>query len=137
MTKKELSQLRHLKYEARELMDRIKELESSATSCATRIDDLPKSRELTDKVGNYAIQIAELRKELDAKLYQLYREYVRLSRYIANVKDSQMRVILALRYIKGFTWQKIAYTIGEHDEQYPRKKHNAFLENNSEFGAEK
>lgn len=137
MTKKELSQLRHLKYEVRELMDRIKELESSATDCAARIDDLPKSRELTDKVGNYAIKIAELRKELDAKLYQLYREYVRLSRYIANVKDSQMRVILALRYIKGFTWQKIAYTIGEHDEQYPRKKHNAFLENTAEFGAEK
>ncbi len=137
MTKKELSQLRHLKYEVRELMDRIKELEGSATSCAVRIDDLPKSRELTDKVGNYAIQIAELRKELDARLYQLYREYVRLSRYIANVKDSQMRVILALRYIKGFTWQKIAYTIGEHDEQYPRKKHNAFLENTAEFGVEK
>lgn len=127
MTKKELSQLRHLKYEVRELMDRIKELESSATGCATRFDDLPKSKELTDKVGNYAIQIAELKKELNTELYQLYREYVRLSRYIANVKDSQMRVILALRYIKGFTWQKIAYTIGEHDEQYPRKKHNSFL----------
>ena len=80
MTKKELSQLRHLKYEVRELMDRIKELESSATGCAARIDDLPKSRELTDKVGNYAIQIAELKKELDAKLYQLYREYVKRKR---------------------------------------------------------
>ena len=50
MTKKELSQLRHLKYEVRELMDRIKELESSATGCAARIDDLPKSRELTDNM---------------------------------------------------------------------------------------
>ncbi len=69
MTKKELSQLRHLKYEARVLMDRIKELESSATSCATRIDDLPKRKKLSDKVGNYAIQIADLKKELDAKLY--------------------------------------------------------------------
>lgn len=128
MTKKELSQLIHLKYEAQELMDRIKELESSATSCATRIDDLPKTKELADKVGNYAIQIADLREELYDKLYQLYREYVRLNRCIANVKDSQMRVILALRYIKGFTWQKIAYAIGGHDEQYPRRKHNAFLE---------
>ena len=128
MTKKEMSQLRHLKYEARELMDRRKELESSATSCATRIDDRPKTKELADKVGNYAIQIADLREELYDKLYQLYREYVRLNRCIANVKDSQMRVILALRYIKGFTWQKIAYAIGEHDEQYPRRKHNSFLE---------
>ena len=128
MTKKEMSQLRHLKYEAQELMDRIKELESSATSCATRIDYRPKTKELAVKVGNYAIQIADLREELYDKLYQLYREYVRLNRCIANVKDSQMRVILALRYIKGFTWQKIAYAIGEHDEQYPRRKHNSFLE---------
>ena len=38
-----------------------------------------------------------------------------------------MRMILTLRYIQGLTWQKIAYAIGEYDEQYRRRKHNAFF----------
>ncbi|WP_157833584.1 hypothetical protein [Desulfotruncus alcoholivorax] len=38
-----------------------------------------------------------------------------------------MRIILSLRYINGMTWQQIAFSIGEHDERYPRRKHNEFL----------
>jgi len=37
-------------------------------------------------------------------------------------------VILTYRYISGLTWQQIAFNIGEHDEQYPRRKHNKFLD---------
>ena len=54
-------------------------------------------------------------------------ELNRLEKFIQTVEDSEMRTILALRYIRC-TWQKVAYAIGEHDEQYARKKHNAFLE---------
>ena len=131
MTKRELSQLRHLKFEAREIIDRIKELESTATSVSLRTNCLPRVQTVSDKVGGYAAKIVDLKKELDKKLCQIYRKYVRLNRYIANIEDSQMRAILALRYIKGFTWEKIAYMIGENDEQYPRRKHNAFLKNNN------
>ena len=38
-----------------------------------------------------------------------------------------MRMILSLRYINGLSWLQIAFSIGEHDEQYPRKKLNRFL----------
>ena len=102
MTKRELSQLRHLKFEARELIDRIKELESTATSVSLRTNCLPRVQTVSDKVGGYAAKIVDLKKELDKKLSQIYREYVRLNRHIANIEDSQMRAILALRYIKCF-----------------------------------
>jgi len=52
----------------------------------------------------------------------------RLNRFINSVGDSEMRQILTYRYISGLTWQQIAFNIGEHDEQYPRRKHNRFLE---------
>ena len=39
-----------------------------------------------------------------------------------------MRIILTLRCVQGFSWQKTAYATGEHNEQYPRRKHNPFLE---------
>ena len=38
-----------------------------------------------------------------------------------------MRLILSLRYINGLSWQQVAFSIGEYDESYPRKKHNKFL----------
>ena len=129
MTKKELSQLYYLKKEIKEQQKRIKELEDAATSCSSKIDGLPSGEGINDKIGNYAVQIADLKSLLDLNLKKCFYELNRLNRYIQSVEDSQMRMILTLRYVRGLTWQKVAYEIGEKDEQYPRRKHNAFLRN--------
>lgn len=127
MTKKELSQLYYLKKEIKEQQRRLAELEETATNCSAQITGLPSGRGISDKTGNYAAQIADLKVLLDSNLKKCFDELNRLNRYIQSVDDSQMRTILRLRYVKGFTWQRIAFEIGEHDEQYPRRKHNAFL----------
>ena len=129
MTKKELSQLYYLKKEIKEQQKRIKKLEDAATSCSSKIDGLPSGEGINDKIGNYAVQIADLKSLLDLNLKKCFYELNRLNRYIQSVEDSQMRMILTLRYVRGLTWQKVAYEIGEKDEQYPRRKHNAFLRN--------
>ena len=128
MTKKELSQLYYLKKEIKEQQRRIAELEAAATNCSTKITGLPSGKGISDKIGNYAAQIADLKALLDLNLKKCFYELNRLGRFIQSVEDSQMRIILTLRYVQGFSWQKIAYAIGEHDEQYPRRKHNDFLE---------
>ena len=128
MTKKELSQLYYLKKEIEQLRRQIAELEAAATNCSTKITGLPSGKGISDKIGNYAAQIADLKALLDLNLKKCFYELNRLGRFIQSVEDSQMRIILTLRYVQGFSWQKIAYAIGEHDEQYPRRKHNAFLE---------
>ena len=127
MTKKELSQLYYLKKEIKEQQRRLTELEEAATNCSAQITGLPSGRGISDKTGNYAAQIADLRALLDSNLKKCFDELNRLNRYIQSVDDSQMRTILRLRYVKGFTWQRIAFEIGERSEQYPRRKHNAFL----------
>ena len=128
MTKKELSQLYYLKKEIKEQQRRLAELEETATNCSAQITGLPSGRGISVKTGNYAAQIADLRALLDSNLKKCFDELNRLNRYIQSVDDSQMRTILRLRYIRGLTWQRIAFEIGEHDEQYPRRKHNAFLQ---------
>lgn len=127
MTKKELSQLYYLKKEIKEQQRRLAELEETATNCSAKITGLPSGRGISDKTGNYAAQIADLKALLDLNIKKCFCELNRLNRYIQSVDDSQMRTILRLRYIQGLTWQRIAFEIGEHDEQYPRRKHNAFL----------
>ena len=127
MSMQELKGLYYLKKEIKEQQRRLDELETAATACTAKITGLPSGRGISDKIGNYAAQIADLKGLLDLNLKKCFYELNRLERFIQSVEDSQMRTILTLRYIKGLSWQRIAYAIGEYDEQYPRRKHNSFL----------
>ncbi len=48
--------------------------------------------------------------------------------FIDSIPDSEIRIILRLRFLKGLTWQRIAFLIHHHDEQYPRKKIDRFFQ---------
>ena len=112
MTKKELSQLYYLKKEIRQLEQRIRELETAATSCTSKITGLPQGPGINDKIGNYAAQIADLKSLLDLNLKKCFYELNRLDRYIQSVDDPLLRQIMTYRFINGYSWSKISYTIG-------------------------
>lgn len=128
MTKKELSQLYWLNREIEEEKRKLRELEAASTSGTAKITGLPHVSGAHDKIGDMAILIAEQRDLIDLKVRQSVIEYNRLNRHIAGVEDAQMRMILSLRYVNGLSWQQVAFAIGETDEQYPRRKHNKFLQ---------
>ncbi|NLO70056.1 MAG: DUF1492 domain-containing protein [Porphyromonadaceae bacterium] len=75
----------------------------------------------------YSPEIADLKGLIDLNIKKCFYELNQLNRYINGIEDSQIRMILSLRYINGMTWQQIAFSIGVHDEQYLRRKHNDFL----------
>ena len=128
MTKKELSQLYYLKKEIKEQQRRLEELETAAMSCTTKITGLPHGTGINDKIGNYAVQIADLKSLLDLNLKKCFYELNRLDGYIQSVEDSEMRIILTLRYSQGLSWQQIAEIMGNlGDGTTERKKHNRFL----------
>lgn len=127
VTTKELSQLYWLNREIERDKERLRELESAAQPGAQKITGMPSGAGVSDKIGNYAAEIADLRGIIDANISRCFYELNRLNRYIASVDDSQMRLILSLRYVNGLSWQQVAFSMGETDEQYPRRKHNAFL----------
>lgn len=127
MTKKELSQLYWLNREIERDKERLRELESAAQPGAQKITGMPSGAGVADKIGNYAAEIADLKGIIDANISRCFYELNRLNRYIASVDDSQMRLILSLRYVNGLSWQQVAFSMGETDESYPRRKHNSFL----------
>ena len=128
MTKKELSQLYYLKKEIKEQQKRLSELEALATSCTAKITGLPNGSGISDKIANYATEIADLKSLLDLNLKKCFYELNRLDRFISNVKDSEMRIILTLRYSQGLSWQQIAQNMGVlGDGKKKKKKHNRFL----------
>jgi hypothetical protein len=128
VTKKELSQLYYLNREIEEQQRRLRELEESATSCTAHITGMPHASGVADEIGKYAAEIADMRGLLDLNLKKCFYELNRLNRYIASVEDSQMRMILSLRYINGLSWRQIACSIGGgNTENGVRMIHNRFL----------
>ncbi|GHV33167.1 hypothetical protein FACS18949_06390 [Clostridia bacterium] len=130
MNKKDLSQLHWLNREIEEQQRRLNELECLATNCTSHVTGLPRGNGMLDKLGGYAAEIADLRGLVDLNLKKCFYELNRLNRYINAVEDSQMRIILSLRYINGLTWQQIAVSIGGNTDDSIRKAHDRFLAKN-------
>ncbi|MBP2654233.1 MAG: hypothetical protein H6Q73_1802 [Firmicutes bacterium] len=128
MTKKELSQLYYLNREIGELQIRLGELECLATSCTAHITGMPRAYDISDKLSKYVAEIADLKSLLDLNLKKCFYELNRLNRYIQSVDDSEMRMILSLRYINGLSWNQVAASISIcATEDSVRKAHDRFL----------
>lgn len=129
MNKKELSQLYYLNREIEEQQRRLRELEELATSCTAHITGMPHGSGVADKICKYAAEIADLRGLLDLNLKKCFYELNRLNRYISSIEDSQMRMILSLRYINGLSWRQIAFSIGGgNTENSVRMQHSRFID---------
>ena len=122
MTKQELSQLYYLNREIEHLKDRITELECIATSSTSRITGMPHATDISDKVGKYAAEIADLKELLDLNLKKCFYELNRLNRYIESIEDSQIRMIMTLRYVNGLSWRQIAFSVGGGNTEESVKK---------------
>ena len=131
MTKKELSQLYYLNREIEHLQVRINELETVATSCSSQITGMPHGSGINDKVGEYAAEIADLKGLLDLNIKKCFYELNRVNRYISGIDDSEMRMILSLRYINALRWEQVAASISSYASgESVRKAHDRFLKKN-------
>lgn len=128
MTKQELSQLYYLNREIELLKKRIEELECIAASTTGRITGLPHASGITDKTGKYAVELADLKELLEISLKKCFYELNRLYRFVESIEDSQMRMIISLRYINGLSWEQVAASVdSEASEDSIRMLHNRFL----------
>lgn len=116
MTKKELKQIRYLKREIADLDREIRVLEGKATSTTQTITGMPFTNTGSDKTSIGA-DIADLRIELKNQKQRLNREYSRLKAYIYSIDDSYIRQILKYRFIKGWSWARVAYKMGGNNTE--------------------
>ena len=128
MTTKELSQLYFLNREIEQIKEKISELEMVATSCTSTITGMPHVAGVSDKIGKYAAEIADLKELLDLNLKKCFYELNRLNRFIESIEDSEMRMIISLRYVNGLPWEQVAASISPYASgDSVRKSHTRFL----------
>jgi hypothetical protein len=117
MDNKRLSQLNYLNREIEIIIDKIEKLNDKKGKFKKIIGD---DKEIETEI----LYLTDLLKCMQKKCFLEQR---RIENFISTISDSQMRIIVSLRYINGFSWQQVAYEIGEFDESYPRKKYKKFL----------
>lgn len=112
MTLKELSQLYYLNREIEMDQERLRALEAKALPGSQVITGMPHTPGITDKVGMYAAEIADLRGIIEAKYSQCLYERSRLERYINSIEDSLLRQIFTYRFVNGLPWEQVAACVG-------------------------
>lgn len=122
MTVKEMSQLYHLNREIEQLEKQLEELECLAEGTTQVITGMPHGGGTSDKVGRYAVRIADLQSMIDNRKARCWDELRRLNAYIDDVEDSLTRQILTLRYVNGLSWQQVADNVGGANTEDSVKK---------------
>ena len=114
MTMKELSQLYWLNREIEMDQKRLEELEWSAIPGSPTISDMPRGPHSNEsKVEKLAAEIVDLKAIIAAKQIQCIHERQRLERYIADIPESEVRMIFTFRFINGLPWGQVAACIGD------------------------
>ena len=111
MTKEKLSRIHNLRREITRTKKRISVIKSNGV-----------------KTARSKMALARLETLLEGYLDSITAEAAEIAEYINNIEDLTVREIFMLRYFDDVrSWQKIAFEVGEYDESYVRKKHDAYL----------
>lgn len=126
MTVQQLGRLRVLNREACQLRERLAQLRAVAQGRTLTITGAPavSGSQAREKYGEQMARIEALLQQRLAMCLDLLQE---IETYLNGVEDGEMRLLLALRYVNGFTWQQVAFHMGATDEQWARRRHNAFF----------
>lgn len=129
MTVKEMSQLYHLNREIEQLQQQLENIEAQAFKMTQTPSDSPRAPGASDKVGRYAVVIADLKDKIKNRKARCWDELNRLNEYIDGVDDSLTRQILTLRFMNGLSWQQVANHVGNNTADSVRMLCNRYLRN--------
>lgn len=126
MTEKELKEIYYINIEIKRLKKEKEELESKSIVKGQEITGLPGGGTTSDKVADYAVELAEIKELIDLELKRLYIVRAKIERYIETIEDSEVRLIIRLRAINNMTWEDIGMEIGM-DRRTASRKYYGYL----------
>lgn len=112
MTLQELNNLRYYPKEIAVLTDHIFQVQRQSESATHIISGMPSSRSENDYIAKAVAISTDEQKKLRRLILKRQREQARAMDFISKIDDSQLRTILILRFLKGYTWVKVAMEIG-------------------------
>lgn len=135
MTANDLKQYTQLKGEIKDIEAELSEFRKEETTDVVKasLNHFPYTEhsltvngccELSDEVRNKLITQKQLKK---AELEQLR---IDIEQYIDSISDSQIRRIIRLKYIKGYSWAKVAKIVKNNSQDSVRMTCKRFFDKN-------
>lgn len=126
MTEKELNEIYYINIEIKRLKKEQEELESLSLVKGQEITGLPGGNQTSNKVADYAIELAEIKELIELEIKRLYIVRAKIERYIETIDDAEIRLIVRLRAINNMRWEDIGEELGM-ERTTVSKKYRAFL----------
>jgi len=129
MTKEELKEYIETKREIKIIEEKIEFLKEKKTSIKSMvITDEPRGcNSESDRLGELLGEIEELIDVYNKKQDRLFKQQIKIEKCIDKLEDSIDRNIMRLKYIDGYTWERICVIIG-YSWNGIHKKHRKILE---------
>lgn len=132
MTKDELYKYRKIKAEIEQIRYELSKVEPEYTqdSVTGSSIDFPYTKHSIKIEGydynSYEHKTQRIQNRLNKKLNELVKEKDKLTEYIYNIDDSDLRQIFMYRYVDGFTWEDIGKEM-KYAAITVRMKHDKFI----------
>ena len=124
MTEKELNEIHYIIIELKRLQKEKEELESKSIVKGQEITGMPGGNITSDKVADYAVELAEIKELIDLEIKRLYIVRAKIERYIETIEDAEMRLIIRLRAINNMRWEDIGAELGMERTTVSKKYRN-------------
>lgn len=112
MTLQELSHHFKLRERLERDTELLKFLEAAACPGAQVLTGMPHAPGVRDKVGDLAVEIADLKERIRYLENEIEVEEQEVTRFITSIPDEQLRIIFRLRFLRGLTWGEVAAVVG-------------------------
>lgn len=107
MTEKELDRLNYLNIEIKKLKNEIYEMENSSIVKGQIISGIPKRGGVNNPTEKLGVMLTERKQLLAEAMLRAETERNKIERYIADIEEPEIRVIMRLRHIEGMNWERI------------------------------
>lgn len=113
MTKNDLKQIYYINKEIKMWQRELDRLQCKSLVGSPQITGMPIGRGISDKVGDTASEIAEIKTIINGKLAEIQLQRKKIIEYINSIDDSIARQIVFLYCVSNFNFYQIAKELGE------------------------
>ena len=126
ITEKDLAKVHYLILEIQVLQNDLNKLKSKSLVKGQEINGMPFVDGISDRTGNIATSIVEIEELIELKLQEMYIQRNRIERFINDIDDAELRLIIRLRSINNMKFREIGREVNM-DSSTVFRKYKSFV----------
>jgi seryl-tRNA synthetase len=114
MTLKEMNKAIEIHKQLDEAYEAVEALRAAAGPKAKVITGMPSGSSVYDKVGEFAVEIADMTTEIGRMEDELKRAQDRNAVFVATIPNVKTRTVFNLRFVHCLMWKEVAAAMGPY-----------------------